>query len=152
MKQSAGILLYRTSNNQIEVFLVHPGGPFFKNKDEGWWTIPKGEPSGDEPLLQTARREFEEETGYLPAGSAIPLQPITQKGGKRVHCWAIPGDLDPNSLVSNTFEMEWPPKSGKLSTFAEVDTGAWFNVEQAKKKINQMQFSFIEELVNVLSL
>jgi predicted NUDIX family NTP pyrophosphohydrolase len=152
MKQSAGILLYRKHNNQLEVFLVHPGEPFFKSKDEGWWTIPKGEPLGVEALFETAVREFQEETGYSPEGDAIPLTPITQKGGKKVHCWAMSGDLDPIFLKSNTFGLEWPPKSGKRVAFAEVDKGGWFNVEQAKKKINQMQYSFIEELGNVLSL
>lgn len=152
MKHSAGILLYRKHNDQLEIFLVHPGGPFFKNKDEGWWTIPKGETCSQETLFETAVREFQEETGYLPEGDAIPLNPITQKGGKKVHCWAIAGDLDPDFLQSNTFELEWPPKSGKRVVFAEVDEGGWFNVVQAEKKINQMQFSFIEELGNVLSL
>jgi predicted NUDIX family NTP pyrophosphohydrolase len=152
MKQSAGILLYRMTGSQMEVFLVHPGGPFFKNKDDGWWTIPKGEPLPDEPLLIAAKREFQEETGYLPGGDAVPLAPISQKGGKRVHCWAMMGDLDPEALRSNTFMLEWPPKSGKQIAFAEIDKGGWFDVAQAKKKINQMQFSFLEELVKVLSL
>lgn len=152
MKQSAGILLYRKHNDQLEVFLVHPGGPFFRNKDEGWWTIPKGEPLGAEGLFETAIREFQEETGYLPEGDTIPLTPITQKGGKKVYCWAMPGNLHPDYLRSNTFELEWPPKSGKRVAFAEIDKGAWFTVEQAEKKINQMQYSFIEELGNVLSL
>jgi len=152
MKQSAGILLYRIQDVQLEVFLVHPGGPFFKNKDFGFWTIPKGEPEAGEPLLQTALREFREETGFLPAGPVTELTPITQKGGKRVSCWAMEGELDPEHLESNTFEMEWPPKSGKMKTFAEIDKGEWFRLEEASKKINQMQISFLQELRNALSL
>jgi predicted NUDIX family NTP pyrophosphohydrolase len=152
MKKSAGILLYRKKAAILEVFLVHPGGPFFKNKDAGFWTIPKGEPETDEPLLQTALREFKEETGSLAEGPAIALAPIVQKGGKQVSCWAIEGDLDPADLVSNTFDLEWPPKSGKIIAFPEIDKGAWFNLTDAKKKINQMQISFLEELANVLSL
>ncbi|MDB5022215.1 MAG: hydrolase [Pedobacter sp.] len=149
MKQSAGILLYRFKDQRTEIFLVHPGGPFFKNKDAGAWTIPKGEPEGEEPLMQTALREFREETSYLPEGFPIELHPITQKGGKRVTCWAIEGDLDPDHLISNTFDLEWPPKSGRIQAFPEIDKGAWFSLEEAAKKINQMQISFIEELRNM---
>jgi len=152
MKQSAGILLYRIRNKQLEVFLVHPGGPFFKNKDAGSWTIPKGEPEVEEPLFQTALREFREETGFLPNGQARELTPITQKAGKRVSCWAIEGNLDPEQLQSNTFEIEWPPKSGKRKAFPEIDKGEWFSLEEAGKKINQMQISFLLELRNALSL
>jgi predicted NUDIX family NTP pyrophosphohydrolase len=152
MKRSAGILLYRLVNNLPEVFLVHPGGPFFRNKDEGFWTVPKGEPVGEEELIETAFREFEEETGVLPKGKPTPLLPIVQKGGKEVNCWALEGDLDPSLLVSNTFELEWPPKSGNFSSFPEIDRGAWFSLTEARKKINQMQVSFLEELANMLSL
>lgn len=152
MKQSAGILLYRIRKNQPEVFLVHPGGPFFKNKDAGFWTIPKGEPEAEEPLFQTALREFREETGFLPDGDTIELTPITQKGGKWVSCWAIEGDLDPEHLKSNTFEIEWPPRSGKMKSFPEIDKGEWFSLEEASEKINQMQISFLQELRNALSL
>jgi predicted NUDIX family NTP pyrophosphohydrolase len=152
MKQSAGILLYRINDQKPEFFLVHPGGPFFKNKDAGFWTVPKGENENDEPLLQTALREFREETSYLPASHPIPLSAIKQKGGKQVHCWAMAGNIDPEHLVSNTFDLEWPPKSGRIQSFPEIDQGAWFSLEEAKKKINQMQISFLEELTNVLSL
>jgi predicted NUDIX family NTP pyrophosphohydrolase len=152
MKQSAGILLYRINVKELEVFLVHPGGPFFRNKDSGFWTVPKGEPEAGEALLQTALREFKEETGYLPAGPPIALSSIRQKAGKLVHCWAIKGDIDADKLVSNTFDLEWPPKSGRIQAFPEIDKAAWFKEEDAKKKINQMQISFIEELANVLSL
>ena len=152
MKQSAGILLYRIRNKQLEVFLVHPGGPFFKNKDAGSWTIPKGEPESEELLFQTALREFREETGFLPDGQPRELMPIIQKAGKRVSCWAMEGDLDPEQLRSNTFEIEWPPKSGKMKAFPEIDKGEWFSLEEASKKINQMQISFLQELRNALSL
>jgi predicted NUDIX family NTP pyrophosphohydrolase len=152
MKQSAGILLYKFKDQQLEVFLVHPGGPFFRNKDAGFWTIPKGENEQEEPLLKTALREFQEETGQLPVGHPVQLTSIRQKGGKKVSCWALEGDIDPDNLVSNTFNLEWPPRSGKTQTFAEIDKAAWFSLEEAKKKINQMQISFLEELANVLSL
>jgi predicted NUDIX family NTP pyrophosphohydrolase len=152
MKQSAGILLYRMVNNYPEVFLVHPGGPFFRNKDEGFWTVPKGEPAGQEALIETAFREFQEETGFLPKGEPRPLHPIVQKAGKQVHCWALEGDLDPISVISNAFELEWPPKSGKMASFPEIDRSDWFSLTEAKKKINQMQVSFLEELANMLSL
>jgi predicted NUDIX family NTP pyrophosphohydrolase len=152
MKQSAGILLYKFKDQQLEVFLVHPGGPFFRNKDAGFWTIPKGENEQEETLLKTALREFQEETGQLPIGHPVQLTSITQKGGKKVSCWALEGDIDPDNLVSNTFNLEWPPKSGKTQAFAEIDKAAWFGLEEAKKKINQMQISFLEELANVLSL
>ena len=113
MKQSAGILLYRKTGSEPEFFLVHPGGPFFAKKQEGWWTIPKGEPNPDEDLLECAIREFEEETGYRPSPPFTELAPITQKGGKKVYCWAAEGDLDPDAITCNTFEIEWPPKSGR---------------------------------------
>lgn len=152
MKQSAGILLYRLANNLPEVFLVHPGGPFFRNKDIGFWTVPKGEPNAAEALIETAFREFQEETGFLPEGNPKALLPIVQKGGKQVHCWALEGDLDPSLLRSNTFELEWPPKSGEWNSFPEIDRGEWFSLAEAKKKINQMQVSFLEQLANMLSL
>jgi predicted NUDIX family NTP pyrophosphohydrolase len=149
--QSAGILLYRNINNQLEVFLVHPGGPFFKNKDEGAWSIPKGEFLPDEDPLLAAKREFFEETNkQLTNEEAIQLTPIKQKSGKTVHAWAIHGDFDPANLVSNMFEMEWPPRSGKQASFAEVDRGDWFKVEVAKTKINPAQFALITQLQSLL--
>lgn len=150
-KQSAGILLYRNNNQQTEFFLVHPGGPFFKNKDAGSWSIPKGEFLDDEDPLLAAKREFEEEIGrQLIGDNFIKLSPIRQKSGKTVHAWALEGDIDADSIVSNTFEIEWPPKSGKLSSFAEIDRGGWFEVEEAKVKINPAQVALIEELLSIV--
>lgn len=150
MKQSAGILLYRQSNSITEVFLVHPGGPYFRNKQDGWWTVPKGEPETGEMLQQTALREFAEETGYVVTGQLLPLQPIKQKGGKVVHCWAAAGDLDPE-ISSNVFEIEWPPGSGKKSSFPEVDKACWVDLETAKRLINQQQIPLLDELNKILS-
>jgi predicted NUDIX family NTP pyrophosphohydrolase len=150
MKISAGILLYRVTNGAPQFFLVHPGGPFFAKKNEGWWTIPKGEPQEGEELLQTAIREFKEETGYTPQGPFTELQAITQKGGKKVFCWAGEGDLDANAVTCNTFEIEWPPKSRRMATFPEVDKAGWFGVEQAKTLINERQAAFLYELALLL--
>jgi len=148
--QSAGILLYRNNNARLEVFLVHPGGPFFKNKDEGAWSIPKGEFLDEDPLL-AARREFLEETGQkLVSDKFIALSPIRQKSGKTVVTWAVEGDIDPAAIVSNLFEIEWPPKSGKQASFPEVDRGGWFSIDEAKIKINPAQVALIDELVGVL--
>jgi predicted NUDIX family NTP pyrophosphohydrolase len=145
-KQSAGVLLYRRTNNTIEVFLVHPGGPFWKNRDDGVWTIPKGEFSNEEPALDAAVREFREETGHALKGPFKPLSPIRQKGGKRVYAWATPGDLDPETIVSNTFELEWPRRSGNQQTFPEVDKGGWFSLADARHIINPAQIALLEEL------
>ena len=149
--QSAGILLYRNNNARLEVFLVHPGGPFFKNKDEGNWSIPKGEFLDDEEALAAAKREFEEETGQkIVDGNFIKLTPITQKSGKIVHAWAIEGDIDHEVIKSNLFEMEWPPKSGKMASFPEVDRAAWFDADTAKIKVNPAQAKLIDELVTLI--
>lgn len=146
-KQSAGILLYRRVAAELQVFLVHPGGPFFRNKDDGSWSIPKGEfLEGDEPL-DAAKREFEEETGQVITGEFISLKPITQKGGKMVQAWAVEGDIDHTTIKSNHFEIEWPPRSGKQQSFPEVDKAAWFDVDIAKIKINAAQAGLIEELI-----
>lgn len=150
MQQSAGILLYRQRSGQTEFFLVHPGGPFFARKDEGWWTVPKGEFEPPEDPLAAAVREFEEETGYKPSGKFIPLEPITQKGGKRVQCWAVAGDLDPASIVSNTFQMQWPPRSGKQATFPEIDRAGWFPLAEAQRKILESQAPLLLELAGML--
>lgn len=146
MKRSAGILLYRLRDREPEFFLVHPGGPFFARKDEGHWTIPKGEFAADEDPLDAAVREFEEETGYKPAGDFLELEPIVQKGGKKVLCWAVAGDFDATQLQSNTFELEWPPRSGKKQVFPEVDRGGWFSFAEARIKIKDTQMPLIEQL------
>lgn len=149
-KTSSGILLYRKKQSALEVLLVHPGGPFFARKDEGSWTIPKGELMEDEDPLQAAIREFEEETGYKPTGDFIPLNAVKQKGGKTVQCWAVEGDLDAAAIVSNTFEMEWPPRSGKMKSFPEVDRASWFELPAARLKINERQVDFIGQLTDLL--
>jgi len=128
------------------VLLVHPGGPLWRNKDEGAWSIPKGEVGEGEDLLDAAKREFQEETGFTPTGQFMPLKPVKQKSGKVVHAWMVEGDLDTASISSNSFTMEWPPKSGKLAEFPEVDRAEFFDLETAKKKINPAQAAFVTEL------
>jgi predicted NUDIX family NTP pyrophosphohydrolase len=150
-KQSAGILLYRKTDNQLQLFLVHPGGPFFKNKDLGAWSIPKGEFLDNEDALTAAKREFEEETGLPVTGKFIPLNPVTLKSGKKVYGWALEGDINHETIVSNLFEIEWPPKSGKKQSFPEIDRAGWFDTETAKQKINEAQVGFIDELVENLT-
>lgn len=145
-KQSAGVLLFRRREGLLEVFLVHPGGPFWARKDDGAWTIPKGEFEPEEEPLSAARREFEEETGVAVTGSFVALQPVLQSGGKRVLAWAVEGDIDPASVRSNTFAMEWPPRSGRQQEFPEVDRGAWFAVDEARRKILASQSPLIDEL------
>lgn len=145
-KKSAGILLYRKSKS-IEFLLVHPGGPFWKNKDLGAWSIPKGEFSENEEPLAAAIREFEEEVGVKLKGKFIELSPVKQKNGKLVFAWALEGDIDISSIKSNLFEIEWPPKSGKKQMFPEIDKAQWFSFEDAKQKIISAQVSFIEELM-----
>jgi predicted NUDIX family NTP pyrophosphohydrolase len=151
LKQSAGILLYRKTNAGLQVFLVHPGGPFFKNKNSGAWSIPKGEYPEDEDALAAARREFLEETGQPVDGHFIRLKPVTLKSGKTVHAWAVEGDIDHETITSNLFEMEWPPKSGKKQSFPEIDRAAWFVIDEAKEKVNPAQTALIEELVGLLA-
>ena len=151
-KKSAGILLYRLKNKVLEVFLVHPGGPFWKNKDAGAWSIPKGEFTEGEDALDAAKREIHEETGVAFDGDFIALLPVKQQSGKTVYAWALQSDIDPAQLISNTFEMEWPPRSGKKQLFPEVDKGAWFSVPEALKKINEFQSAFIVELSGLLAL
>jgi predicted NUDIX family NTP pyrophosphohydrolase len=150
LKQSAGILLYRMTDEQLQVFLVHPGGPFFRKKDEGAWSIPKGEyVDGEEPLA-AAQREFEEETGQTISGSFVKLQPVKQKSGKVVQAWAVEGDIDHDAIKSNLFEIEWPPKSGKRVSFPEIDRAGWFTIEIAKQKIIPGQLGLIEELEKLI--
>jgi predicted NUDIX family NTP pyrophosphohydrolase len=145
--QSAGILLFRYRES-LEVLLAHPGGPFFKNKNEGAWTIPKGLISEDESPLKAAIREFEEETGTKVSGDFIPLAPIRFKSGKTVHAWALEGDLEAEHISCNTFPLEWPPKSGQMQDFPEIDRAEWFTIPEAEKKIHPAQLPFIEELLS----
>ncbi len=152
MKKSAGLLLYRKVAAVVELFLVHPGGPFWKNKDEGAWSIPKGEFEDDEDALHAAKREFKEETGIACDGDFIPLSPVKLTSGKRVYAWALQKNIDATKITSNDFEMEWPPRSGKKQRFPEIDRAAWFSVAVAKKKINTAQVHFIEELLRTLTL
>jgi predicted NUDIX family NTP pyrophosphohydrolase len=148
VKQSAGILLFRRKKEK-EVFLVHPGGPFWMNKDNGAWTIPKGEINETEDPLAAAIREFEEETGKKLLGSFIQLIPVKQKAGKIIQAWLLEDDIDEKQVVSNNFTMEWPPKSGKMKSFPEVDKAAWFSVEAAKEKINPAQIPFVEAVEKI---
>lgn len=150
MKKSAGILLYRGSKKKPEVLLVHPGGPFWKNKDPGAWSIPKGEFTDEDPLA-AAQREFAEETGIAVDGDFITLTPLKQKSGKLIFAFALRKDIDVASIRSNVFELEWPPKSGKKIEVPEVDRAGWFEPDTAREKINPGQTRFIDELVTILS-
>ena len=143
---SAGLLLYRRRRGVLEVFLVHPGGPFWAGKDAGAWSIPKGEFSPGEYPLAAARREFGEETGFTAAGEFLPLTPLKQPSGKIIQAWAVAGDCDPGAIRSNTFSLEWPPRSGRRQEFPEVDRAAWFTLAGAREKISQGQAGFLEEL------
>jgi predicted NUDIX family NTP pyrophosphohydrolase len=142
--------MYRIKDGAVQVLLAHPGGPFFRNKDEGAWSIPKGEPETEEDLLATAQREFAEETGLRPAAPFLPLKPVKQKGGKVVHAWAFQGDCDPRAVKSNTFTIEWPPKSGRQREFPEIDRAEFLDLETARKKIKAGQERLIEELEAIL--
>ena len=142
--------MYRTCNQRLELFLVHPGGPFWARKDEGAWSIPKGEYSDDEDPLKAATREFEEETGFEAVGEMLELTAIKQQGGKIVRAWAVEGDCDATAIKSNTFSMEWPPRSGKSREFPEIDRAEWFDVKQAREKILKGQIGLIEELQVIL--
>lgn len=148
---SAGILLHRDRDGQVEVLLAHPGGPFHAARDLGAWTIPKGEVEPGEDLIDVARREFLEETGHpAPADGAIPLGTIRQRGGKLVHAWALAGDLDPAMAQSNTFSLEWPPHSGRLEAFPEIDRVAWFDMPEARLRLKDAQVSFLDRLLEAL--
>lgn len=143
---SAGLLLYRRAPGRLEIFLAHPGGPFWQNRDAGAWTIPKGVAEEGEDTLAAACREFEEETGILPVGPFLPLGSIRQKAGKLVYAWAWEGDADPDRITSNTMQTEWPRGSGRLLTFPEVDRCAWFDPRAAREKINPAQAELIDRL------
>ncbi len=152
MKRSAGILAYRKRKNIIEFFLVHPGGPFWKNKDEHAWSIPKGEYQEDEDPEQAARREFQEETSIMVTGKLKQLTPVKQPSGKLINAWLTKQDVDESTVTSNTFSMDLPPKSGRVQEFPEVDKGAWFNSEQARVKIHKGQWSLVEEALGLIAL
>ncbi len=149
---SAGLLMYCLKNLELKLFLVHPGGPFFTKKDEGYWGIPKGLAEKDEDLFEAAKREFEEETGIVPEGKFIPLDSVIQKSGKKVYAWAYEvRDDSPIEITCNTFEIEWPPRSGEKQNFPEVDKGEFFTVEEVKEKINPAQIDFIDRLEKYLN-
>ncbi len=147
--RSAGILLFRRGERGLEVLLVHPGGPFWANRDAGAWSIPKGEFGDGEPALDAARREFAEETGLAAAGDFIPLTPLRQRGGKIVYAWALEGDCDAAALRSNLFSMEWPPRSGRTREFPEADRAAWFTVDEARSKLLPGQVAFLDDLLRL---
>ena len=145
--QSAGLVLYRRRDGKLEVLLVHPGGPFWQKRDDGAWSIPKGEIAENEIGIEVARREFHEELGTAaPDGDATPLGEVRQAGGKLVHAWALPGDLDVSQMTSNTFELEWPPRSGRMQVFPEVDRADWFDLDTARRKLLLAQRAFIDRL------
>ena len=148
-RQSAGLVLHRTRNDTLEIFLVHPGGPLWRNKDAGAWSIPKGEFVDGEDALAVARREFEEETGARIDGDFVALAPIRQRGGKIVHAWAVKGDIALDGLASNAFTMEWPPRSGRMQSFPEVDRYGWFSLDEARAKINEAQRALLDELATL---
>jgi predicted NUDIX family NTP pyrophosphohydrolase len=145
-RRSAGLILFRRRPEGLEVLLVHPGGPLWAKRDEGAWSIPKGELTEGEDGLSVAQREFQEETGTAPSGDFLALQPLRQPGGKLVYAWAVEGDFDPRTLESNTFVMEWPPRSGRQQAFPEVDRAEWFPVETAARKLLAGQVPFLSEL------
>jgi predicted NUDIX family NTP pyrophosphohydrolase len=148
-KRSAGILMYRRRRGELEVFLVHPGGPFWAKKDLGAWTIPKGEYADDEQPLAAALREFQEETGFAVSGPLDELGTIRQASGKLVSAWAVEGDCDPAKLVSNHCKIEWPPRSNRLLDIPEIDRGAWFSVHEARERILTTQSPFLDSLVRI---
>jgi predicted NUDIX family NTP pyrophosphohydrolase len=150
-KLSAGLLMYRRRGGELEVFLVHPGGPFWAKKDVGAWSIPKGEYAEGEEPLKAAQREFEEETGFAARGDFVKLDEVKQAGGKVVSAWAFEGDCDPGELKSNVFEMEWPPRSGRMAEFPEVDRAGWFSIAEARERILKGQVPFLDTLSRKLN-
>ena len=151
-KTSAGILLYRFTRNGPEVFLVHPGGPFWAKRDLGAWSVPKGEVDGDEDLLEAAKREFNEETSQRVDGDFIELAPVRQPRGKVVRAWAVEGEIDAASIASNTFAVEWPPKSGKMRDFPEIDRAEWFALAEAREKILPGQRPLLDQLIEKIAV
>jgi len=151
-KKTAGILLYRIRETELEVLLGHPGGPFWTKKDDAAWSIPKGELEENEDPLQAAKREFHEETGVAVAGNFIPLTPLKQRSGKVVLAWAVEGDCDADNIKSNMFSIEWPPRSGKREEFPEMDRASWFTMAAAKRKILPGQLGFLDELEQIVAV
>jgi predicted NUDIX family NTP pyrophosphohydrolase len=151
-KRSAGLLMYRRRPHGVEVFLVHPGGPFFAKKDLGAWTIPKGEYLEDEQPVEAAKREFQEETGFPVPETFLDLGSIKQAGAKIVSAWAFEGDCDPSKMISNHCEVEWPPRSGRLIAIPEADRGAWFSIDEAKARIKSTQIPLLDRLTTALNL
>ena len=149
-KQSAGVMVFKIEANELMIFLVHPGGPYWQKKDTGSWSIPKGEFDDEEIALEAAKREFKEETGYTISGDFIELTPIKQKSGKMVYAWAVENNIEAENIKSNLFTIEWPPKSNKMVTFPEVDKAAWFTADVAKTRINPAQVPLIDELAKKL--
>ena len=147
---SAGLMMYRKSGSSVEIFLVHPGGPFWARKEQGAWSIPKGLVEPGEDKLEAAKREFSEETSVVPSGPFIELGQIRQRSGKEVYAWAFEGKCDPPSIKSNTFALEWPPRSGRMSEFPEIDRGEFFAVAEALRKINPQQAEFVNRLYDRL--
>ncbi|MFO8010862.1 MAG: NUDIX domain-containing protein [Dehalococcoidia bacterium] len=151
-RYSAGLLMYRIRDAGLEVLLVHPGGPYWARKDEGAWSIPKGEYQAGEDPFEVAKREFQEETGIEPEGNFVELSQVRQPGGKKVTAWAFEGDCDPVAIRSNTFTMEWPPHTGKQVEFPEVDRADWFKTDVARRKIQKGQVNFIDQLCELIRL
>jgi predicted NUDIX family NTP pyrophosphohydrolase len=150
-KRSAGLLLFRRSARSFEVLLVHPGGPLWATRDAAAWSIPKGEVDGEDPDRTTAAREFEEELGSVPPAEGwVDLGEVTQAGGKRVHAFAVEGEFDPTGIESGSFEMEWPPRSGRRQSFPEVDRAAWFGPEEAERRLVSAQAAFVRRLADLL--
>ena len=149
-KESAGLLMYRWSAHRLQVLLVHPGGPYWAKRDKGAWSLPKGEIERTDQPLETAQRECQEETGIAPQPPFMSLGSIKLASGKRVHGWAFEGDCDPQSIRSNTFTLEWPPRSGKRQVFPEIDRAAWFEIKVAKDKINPGQIAFLDTLLGTI--
>ena len=150
-KKSAGLLSYRMNRGSTEVFLVHPGGPFWANKDDGAWSIPKGEFAAGEDPLEAAKREFREETSLIVVGEYRPLKPLRQQGGNIVYAWAVQSDLEAAAVKSNTFSMEWPRGSGKMREFPEIDRAEWFKIDLARRKILKSQLDLLEQLEQVVA-
>ena len=149
VKRTAGVLMYRKAANGMEVFLVHPGGPFWKNKDAGAWSIPKGLLDEGEDALACARREFQEETGFAVDGEFVSLGAFRQPSGKQVLAWAVEGNCDASKVSGNLFEMEWPPRSGRMQSFPEVDRGGWFSPDEAREKLLAGQRPILERLLEM---